>query len=101
MKPVSNLIALDGQPVRVKPAIADSLNSVGMWGSIRVHQQAAEPGELRVEVVLQFPDTFERAAHAKVVPLNSSQIHALLASPKKEGTYELTLGHPVASDIPS
>jgi hypothetical protein len=98
MPPETDLKALDGQPVLVKPAIAESQNSVGMRGTIRVRAEQGSGDGPCVEVVLGFPEMFYRPTHEKVIRLSAADVQALLLS-RMRGDYELTLSGPPNREI--
>lgn len=75
-----NLRALDGQSVLVKPSGAETKNSVGMRGSLRVVTSAG-PASLhpQVELVVQWPDMCSQEAQTRSVTLNDDEVNRLLA----------------------
>ncbi len=86
---------LDGRNVLVKPAHPDDPNSVGMRGTVRVHDLPANQGVLRAEIVLSFPERSDMngpPAHEEIIPLSQDDVMRLLASELGgTDTYEFTL----------
>jgi hypothetical protein len=86
--------SLDGKNVFVKPAVPDDPNSVGLRGTLRVHDLPANQGLLQVEIVLNYPersDVHGREAHEEIIPLSQVDVMSVLASDQGTGTYEFTL----------
>ncbi len=97
---------LDGANVLVKPAHPDDPNSVGLRGTVHVHDLPANQGMLRVEIVLGFPERSDMngpPAHEDTIPLSHSDVMRLLAGELGDtGTYEFTLaegGRTVPDDV--
>lgn len=86
------LRALHGRSVLVKPEIADSPNSVGKRGSLRVVDDLELPGYLKVEIVIEFPEMSDMnglPAHQEIIPLTAHELTELLAS-EDAGAYSFT-----------
>ncbi|MDF3059363.1 MAG: hypothetical protein K0R17_3578 [Rariglobus sp.] len=86
---------LDGCNVLVKPARPDDPNSVGLRGTVRVHDLPANQGLLQAEIVLSYPERSDmdgREAHEEILPLSQADVMRLLASDVTgTGTYEFRL----------
>lgn len=86
---------LDGRNVLVKPARAGDPNSVGLRGTVRVHDQPGTQGMQQVEIVLAYPERSDMngpVAHEEVIPLSQADVERLLACELGDTkTYEFTL----------
>lgn len=86
---------LDGANVLVKPAHPEDPNSVGLRGTVCVHDLPNEPGVVRVEIVLDYPERGDMngpPAHEEVIRLSQADVGRLLAGELGgTGTYEFTL----------
>lgn len=87
--------SLDGKTVLVKPAVSDDPNSVGLRGTLRVHDIPTNQGVLQVEIILSYPERSDmngREAHEEIIPLSHTDVMDLLASDVTgTGTYEFAL----------
>lgn len=100
MKPVSamnleDIRSLDGKNVLVKPARADDPNSVGLRGTVRIHDLPTNQGVLQAEIVLSYPERSDvngPVAHDEIIPLSQEDVMKLLGSDTTgTGVYEFTL----------
>ena len=86
---------LDGANVLVKPAHPDDPNSVGLRGTLHVHDLPANQGVLRVEIVLGYPERSDMdgpPAHEETLVLSQADVMRLLACELAgTNTYEFTL----------
>jgi hypothetical protein len=87
--------SLDGKNVFVKPAVPGDPNSVGVRGTLRVHDLPTNQGVLQAEIILSYPergDMNAREAHEEIIPLSHIDVMNLLASDiEGTGVYEFTL----------
>ncbi len=86
---------LDGRNVLVKPARPEDPNSVGMRGTLRIHDLPTNQGVLEAEIVISYPELSDvngREAHEEIIPLSHVDVMNLLASDTHHtGAYEFTL----------
>jgi hypothetical protein len=87
--------SLDGKTVLVKPGRAGDPNSVGMRGTIRVHDLPANQGVLHAEIIIGYPERSDmngREPHEEIIPLSQVDVMRLVESDVTgTGAYEFTL----------
>jgi hypothetical protein len=84
---------LEGKTVLVRSLIDDHNPPIGVRGWIHV-VDTGEEEDLKVEIVLEFPDMFEVPAHERMIVLRRDGVDRLLAS-EKDGVFEWVIPGPV------
>lgn len=72
---------LEGRSVLIRPEIFDSQNSVGRRGSLHVVQDPSQPGGVRVEIQMEYPEMGDMGgshAHTERLPVPPGEVEALL-----------------------
>lgn len=79
----------------VKPGHPEDPNSVGLRGTVCVHDQPTQSGVLCVEILLDYPERSDMngpMAHEEVIRLSAGDVARLIAGElDATGTYEFTL----------
>ncbi len=90
----SELKSLNGKSVLVRSASDEHNPPVGVRGRIHVVDTGETGSDLKVEIVLEFPDMVNEPAHERIIILREDGVERLLAS-ERSGAFELSVPGPI------